>query len=66
MSPIREPREGASMFPTERQFTLGLVNYSTPIALVHGGTYARENEFKIQVVLPIVFPFEMREPDMNR
>lgn len=67
-SSAQEPCEQGrtSVYDSEYNFALAMINRSAPTLLAIGGQYAKSNEIKVENVLPFAFPYGIGGPKMNR
>jgi len=61
-----DPTENMGTNSSPEQFTLSMMNRSSPLLLVRGGNYINAQELKLENVFPIQFPFGLGGPTQRR
>ena len=65
-STAQDPQPSTSVYRTNKNFTVAMLNESNPKLLVYGGNYAKMGEIKVENLLPFAFPFGMGGPKSKR
>ena len=61
-----DPSENMGTNRSPQEFTLSMMNRSSPLLLVRGGNYTNAKELMLENVLPIQFPFGLGGPTQRR
>ena len=62
LSTAQDPNSKTSVYGTDTNFTVALMNRKTPKLLVYGGKYAHVNELDLKNLLPFAFPYGLGTP----
>ena len=62
LSTAQDPNSKTSVYGTDTNFTVALMNRNTPSLLVYGGKYANVSELHLENLLPFAFPYGLGTP----
>ncbi len=65
-SSAQDPSQHTSVYGYSNIFALALFQHSAPTLLAYGGTYAKNADMKIEIILLFAFPFGIGGPKMQQ
>ncbi len=65
LSSAQDPLDGTSVYGSHEKFALAMFQWSAPMLLAYGGTYANITDVPIENILSFAFPFGIEGPRMN-
>ena len=65
-SSAQDPKPNNSVYATDTDFTMAMLNQAAPTLLVYGGKYANMKELALENLLPFVFPYGLGTPKQKR
>ena len=65
-SSAQDPKPNNSVYATETDFTMAMLNQTAPALLVYGGKYANMKELALENLLPFAFLYGLGTPKQKR
>ena len=65
-STAQDPKPNNSVYATDTDFTMAMLNQAAPTLLVYGGKYANMKELALENLLPFAFPYGLGTPKQRR
>jgi hypothetical protein len=65
-SSAQDPSQHISVYGYSDIFALAMFQHSAPTLLAYGGTYAKNSDMKIEIILPFAFPFGIGGPKIQQ
>jgi hypothetical protein len=65
-SSAQDPKPNNSVYATDTDFTMAMLNQAAPTLLVYGGKYTNMKELALENLLPFAFPYGLGTPKQKR